>query len=284
MNYDEYIQQLQALKDATERGLLARRKALENEILQAAFDFLDDNLDTEGGQIILPGTGNRVLNRFTAQMQRQLGSGPALERLVTQYINGVKRSDDLIFSYHEDANGITPRRMKLKNLRDMIFGEIADEFETAGLQQYIIQPMRNTLYQGINAGYSMAELKRALRLQIRGSAARKGATERYLTNINRKGIDAYIGGVNRQLMREYGFNAMIMAGSLIKTSSPQCRYGINELDGIIRRRDWPKLKRRAINNGLIDGTNFDNLPFNKLHWGCRHEFTPTFEEEIKNNR
>ena len=38
--------------------------------------------------------------------------------------------------------------------------------------------------------------------------------------------------------------------------------------------DWPKLEELAKEHGLIEGTTFETLPFNKLHWGCRHEFTP----------
>jgi len=29
---------------------------------------------------------------------------------------------------------------------------------------------------------------------------------------------------------------------------------------------------------VIEGTTIDNLPVNKLHWGCRHSFTPVIKK------
>jgi hypothetical protein len=66
-----------------------------------------------------------------------------------------------------------------------------------------------------------------------------------------------------------------MTGSLIDNSSPQCRFAINELKGKITKENWNQVKDHATKRfPLIDGTTFENLPLNRLHWGCRHSFYP----------
>jgi len=54
---------------------------------------------------------------------------------------------------------------------------------------------------------------------------------------------------------------------------------VEELGGRISESDWPKVKEIAEKNGLIDGTTFDNLPQNLLHWGCRHSFYPVMNKK-----
>jgi hypothetical protein len=101
-----------------------------------------------------------------------------------------------------------------------------------------------------------------------------GKLGQYLEMTAEQGTDSYTGAINARIMQVFKVDTYIMSGSLIKTSSPQCRYCINELGGLIDRADWPEIKKIAVDNGLIEGTTFDNLAFNKLHWKCRHEFTP----------
>ena len=82
--------------------------------------------------------------------------------------------------------------------------------------------------------------------------------------------------VNKKLMDTFDYPYLQMSGSLISTSAPQCVKGINEFEGLISIETWKKvIEPLAKKHGLIEGTTFKNLPFNKLHWGCRHEFTPT---------
>ena len=56
------------------------------------------------------------------------------------------------------------------------------------------------------------------------------------------------------------------------------------MGGIIEREDWPKIKKIAVDNGLIPGTTWENLPLNKNHWGCRHEFTPVVLTESQKEK
>ena len=80
--------------------------------------------------------------------------------------------------------------------------------------------------------------------------------------------------INTKILEEFNMNGLLMTGSLIDISSPQCKYVINKLGGTITRDNWPTVKAIAEKHGLIKGTTFDNLPTNKLHKKCRHGFYP----------
>jgi hypothetical protein len=82
-------------------------------------------------------------------------------------------------------------------------------------------------------------------------------------------------------MQQFNYDAVLMTGSLIETSSPQCRYAVNELNRRITEDNWPELKKIAEKHGLIDGTTLESLPLNLLHWGCKHGFYPIILKKQK---
>lgn len=82
------------------------------------------------------------------------------------------------------------------------------------------------------------------------------------------------GAINTKLLSTFKYDGLLITGSLIDVSSPQCRFVIEKLGGKITRENWPQVKAIAEMHGLIENTTFDNLPKNKLHKECRHEFFP----------
>ena len=98
----------------------------------------------------------------------------------------------------------------------------------------------------------------------------------YIKQVAIQGADAYTSIIDQKITDKYidKVTGFIMTGSLIDSSSPQCKYCVKELDRLIKKEDWNKVKKIAQENGLIENTEFKDLPTNKLHWGCRHTFTP----------
>jgi hypothetical protein len=87
--------------------------------------------------------------------------------------------------------------------------------------------------------------------------------------------DSYSGAINKKLLETFKYDGLLITGSLIDTSSPQCRYAIVDLNGRISRDNWPEVVAHSTAKyPLILGTTFDNVPINRLHWGCRHSFFP----------
>ena len=65
-----------------------------------------------------------------------------------------------------------------------------------------------------------------------------------------------VGAINTKLLKTFNYDGLIMTGSLIDISSPQCKYVNNELGGRITRENWPQVKAIAEKHGLIEGTGY----------------------------
>jgi hypothetical protein len=146
--------------------------------------------------------------------------------------------------------------------------------EENGLNAKFNQPLRQLIYSNINTGISQAGLEDKLKAYITGDNDQSGKLSSYVKQVAIQGADAYTSIIDQKITDKYieKITGFIVSGSLIETSSPQCQYCVRELNRTITKDDWDEVVKRAV--GLIDGTTFENLPTNKLHWGCRHTFTP----------
>ena len=143
-----------------------------------------------------------------------------------------------------------------------------------GLNQHFAPLLRDLIYQNVTNGLSLSDATEQIEKYIEDGKDISGELDQYIEETAIQAVSAYNRMISTKMMEEFDFDGLIMTGTLIDNSSPQCRYVKEELDGIITRENWPKVKAIAEKNGLIEGTTFDNLPFNLLHLYCRHDFAP----------
>lgn len=284
MTPDEYIEEINKLKNQTQNSILTKIPTIERQSYDLLLDWIDASLDTQAGKFVATPQTTDILNDFTASYLKVMQDLSDYKGSVSRYIKNLKDFDTLVKDFQKTFNHIDLRRANITADTELVVNEIVNMYLDNGLNVNFVQPLRDILFQNISAGNGVRQSKAQLKEFIRGGRDTSGKLDKYLTQTAQQGVDSYTGAINKKLMDKFEFTHLIMSGSLIKTSSPQCRHVVNDLGGIISRKDWPKVRKIALNNGLIEGTTFDNLPFNKLHWGCRHEFTPVIltEEQIKN--
>jgi len=180
---------------------------------------------------------------------------------------------DLINDFQK-SQGVNIKQARLGAVQEIVVNEVINRYSENGLNPGFVQPLREILFNNVTGGLNKKEAMAQLKDYIASGKDESGKLHRYIEQTAQHGVDSYTGAINTRIMETFKINTMIMSGSLIATSSNQCRFAIEKMGGIIDRKDWPKLKKLAEKDGLIEGTTFDNLPINKLHWGCRHEFTP----------
>lgn len=283
MTPDEYIDEINRLKRETQNSIITKIPTIERQSYDLLLDWIDASLDTQRGQLVATPQTTEILNDFTGsflQVMQDLGD---YKGAVSKYIKNLKDFDGLVKEFQKTYNHIDLRRANITPETEMVVNEVVNMYLDNGLNANFVQPLRNILFQNISSGAGVKQSKAQLKEFIRGGQDTSGKLDKYLTQTAQQGVDSYTGAINKKLMDKFEFTHLIVSGSLIQTSSPQCRHVINDLGGIIARADWSKVKKIAQSNGLIEGTTFDNLPFNKLHWGCRHEFTPVIltDEQIK---
>lgn len=276
----DYIRELEELKGNAENQIIANIPDIKNQALEAVLEWVDSTLEIKKGNIVASAETINILNEFDSNYMKVMRQLELYQGSVTQYLKELKPIGELMADFQKSTNKINVADAGVGDAQKLVVNEILNAYTSNGMNAEIVQPLRNILYQNISSGASMKDTKEQLADFIKGSKGKPGKVERYLVQTAQQGVDSYTGIINKMLMDTIDYNALIMSGSLIDTSSKQCVYGIDILGGLITAESFEKqLKSIAEKNGLVKETTFKNLPFNKLHWGCRHEFTPMFAKE-----
>lgn len=262
--------------------LKAKQKALDalnkriGEMSSAAYQILlqaiETNFDIKGGSIIGGKDFIKQLNKLTVQVLDLIQSEPKFTGPVSQFVKRFNPISEAITDFQKDVNGIkVPAYEAAKNI---IIDETLDKMLNNGLNQKFVQPLRDLIYQNVTGGLSLSDARTQIKEFISGGKDLSGKLGSYVEQTAQQAVDAYSGIINTKLLETFEYDGLLITGSLIDNSSPQCRFAIEELGGLITRENWPQVEKIAKKHGLIEGTTFDNLPLQKLHWNCRHSFFP----------
>lgn len=278
MTFEEYIKKLEQLKRQAERSVVSQMPSIEKLAYQLMSDFVDNNLDTQNGKLVPNENALRALNKFADDYLGAFTKNQKYKGVIGGYLKNFKSLGDLMIEFQRSQK-VDIKQARLGAVQEIVTAEIINRYSENGLNPGFVQPLREILFNNITGGLSKADAMAQLRDYIQSGKDTTGKLGRYLEQTAQQGVDSYTGAINTRIMQTFKIETYIMSGSLIATSSKQCRFAIEKMHGIIDRKDWPKLKAIAEKDGLIEGTTFDNLPINKLHWGCRHEFTPVVLNE-----
>lgn len=261
----------------------AKKKAIDglnsrmDEMGKAAYDILlqaiEADFDFKNGKIVGDKNFVKQLNKLTVDVLDLLQKEPKFTGPVSQFIKRITPIGEAIGDFQKSVNGINVPAFE--TAKKIILDEIFDKMLDNGLNQNFVQPLRDLVYRNVTSGLSLKDARTALKEYIQGGKDVSGKLGRYLEQTAEQAVDSYSGAINTKLLETFDYDSLLMTGSLIDNSSPQCRFVIEELKGTITRENWPQVVAHVGKNApLIEGTNFDNLPINRLHWGCRHSFYP----------
>jgi len=239
---------------------------------------IEDIFDFKAGKFIVEKNFIKQLNKLTVQVLDLLQSEPKFTGPVSQFVKRLTPVSEAITDFQKTTNDI--KVPAYETAKKVVIDEIIDKMLDNGLNAEFVQPLRDIVDQNATTGISLKDAKIQIKEFISGGGDKSGKLGSYLEQTAQQGVDAYSGAINKRLLETFDYDALLMTGSLIDNSSPQCRYVVEELGGRISESDWPKVKEIAEKNGLIDGTTFDNLPQNRLHWGCRHSFYPIINKKV----
>jgi len=269
---EEYIRALAKLKLDAERAVILELPALEQQAYALLVEIVAE-LSTRNGQLVADEATRAALNNFTDLYLNTLTELGDYQGMVSKYLKNFKPIAQLMAEFNA-SRGLDPVKAQVGAAQEVVIGEVVDRYLENGLNRGFVQPLRELLFNNVAGGLNKKQALVQLEDFIKSGKDSTGKLAQYLEQTAQQGVDSYEGATNTRIMQAYQIDTLIMSGSLIKTSSRQCRYAINELGGLIDRADWPALRELAKDDGLVEGTTFDTLPFNRLHWGCRHLFTP----------
>jgi len=206
---------------------------------------------------------------------KQFYSSKVYKNSISKYLINVKNFGNDRMKIYND-NGLKLEFSEVNNAQKLVINEYLDYYTENGLNSKFNQPLRELIYKSISQGISQSEMINKLNKYVQGGKDKSGKLKSYIQNVALQGADAYTSIVDQNVTDKYfdKVTGFIMTGTLIETSSPQCEFCVKDLKRTIKKENWQAVEKIAKTNGLIEGTTFKNLPTNKLHWGCRHSFTP----------
>ena len=231
---------------------------------------IEDIFDFKAGKFVVEANFIKQLNKLTVQVLDLLQSEPKFTGPVSQFVKRLTPVSEAITDFQKSTNDI--KVPAYETAKKVVIDEIIDKMLDNGLNAEFVQPLRDIVYQNATTGISLKDAKIQLKQFIVGGGDKSGKLGSYLEQTAQQGVDSYSGMINKKIQEQFNTDAWLVTGSLIDNSSPQCRYAIEDLNGVITKENWPKVKEIAEKNGLIKGTTFENLSVNLLHHGCRHGF------------
>lgn len=277
MTIAEYISLLNKHKQAAvdRFGVIT---AIEREVLEQSYDWLLGNLEIKRGMVEPDEHLSRAMDSFLFAVVDIIQNNKTFQGKVGSFLSDLEQIQANNKKFHATTHNFNIQTAGVTEVQKMVVNEIMNQFLGNGLNPNFAAPLRDSVFRSILSGASIKEVKQVLQDYIIGGNDESGKLQQYLHNTAIQAVDSYTGAINQKLNEEFTFTGYIISGSLIATSSKQCIYAIETSEeGYLTFKEWEKVLTIARLNKkapLIPGTTIQNLPLNKLHWGCRHDFTP----------
>lgn len=268
------------IKDAAKQEFNTVIPAVGAIWLALLIDWVLGNLTIKKGRLLADDDAFDILNGFTADYLQMITQVEAYRLAVNNLVVELQKTNRLIIDYQTAANGIKDVAKIVNSAGKFATEVISDALLNNGLNNSVVQPVLDKLIEQVSVEAPVSEAKAELGKIITGTEDKPGKAGKYLVTTADDAAHGYTGHINRKLMEAHDYPVIIMAGSIIKTSSPQCRYVAEKLHNVFTEKNWDTvLKPLAEKNGMIPGTTFKNIPQKTFHYGpinggCRHEFTP----------
>ncbi|MFA9213892.1 MAG: hypothetical protein ACEQSR_08605 [Candidatus Methylacidiphilales bacterium] len=266
-NFEKYEKDLQALIDSAENDIDV--KELSKIIASEVYSYIQSNFNINKGIITLDTNTISALQKFTTKLNEAITNEKTYKKSVLNFLTKVKNIGD----FQEDfftKSGTPVSKNELSVGQKIVIDELLSQYTENGINEKVIEPVRKMLRRSILGKEGVKTFSNSVQKLVPQNL------QRFNTTTVQAGVDGYQSVINKKLYEKYKTkaDAIRVTNTIIATSSPQCRMCVIDYKGEVPINAWPKIFEVAKKNGLIDGTNLDNLAVNKLHWGCRHSFYP----------
>lgn len=285
MDITEYIKNLNRLKAlAVDRW--GNLTSLERDVVDSSFEWLVDNLEIKRGEVKIDEDLAKTMDDFLGAVVQIVNNNQGFQTRIGKFLADLNSIQNNNKTFHATTHNFNIDIAGVTDVQKAVVSEIIEQYTGNGLNAHFAAPLKDSIFRNMLAGASMNDVKQVLRDYILSGQDQSGKLGQYLDQTAQQAVDSYTGAINQALVETFKFTGYIISGSLIETSSRQCVFAVERSkNGYMTFDQWEEVLSIARNNPkakLIEGTTIKNLPINKLHWGCRHDFTPVIKkEEVK---
>lgn len=274
MTTSEYTKQLEAAKNRAE-SQFNDLSQLEKDVLDTAFQWLVENVKIDSGKFSVTEDLNKIMNDFVNTVLSSIHANDQYAGAMVNYLHDMNVIGQNMDKFQKDSNNVDFDKAGVRDVQKVIIQDTIDRYTENGLNEGFVQPLKDLMLRNVVAGVSLRDAKNILTDYIISGKDTTGKLSRYLIQTAQQGVDSYTGAINTKLKQTFNYTGMVISGSLIETSSEQCVMAVEmaaKTGGYLTNKQWEEILQVAKNNkkaALIEGTTLENLPVNKLHWGCR---------------
>lgn len=138
----------------------------------------------------------------------------------------------------------------------------------AGLDQNLINPIRDILSQNITTGGSVAALEDQLRLEILGNSERLGRLPRYTGQITRDALNQFSANYHTAATSDLGLEWYFYTRGKVRDSREFCIKRQGNYYHVSEVRAWGNIKQWQ---GRIPGTNENTIFIYRGGFSCQHQ-------------
>lgn len=245
----------------------------EKELLTGIYSQIEKSLETRGGKIVgIEGSAGGAITKAI----RDFTKTEVYKTTISDFLKNVgKISDDKLSVYKDQGFNIP--KTDITQTQRIVISEYLDALNEDGLNSRFNQALRTLIYDNIRLGVSQNELEKTLRQSI-VSGKEPSELGKYIKQTSVQAADAYSKVIDNQVFIKYknritGFNII---GSLIETSSEQCKEAVEKYDRYLTINEMRELLKKY-EGKTIKGTTVDNVAARGLHFACRHSIVPVIK-------
>lgn len=282
---------LSELLDIIDAAIVEFQKEIPG-VQDRVFDELQDQvhlLKTKNGRILSSVENLKIIGNI----------GNRLESIIldTDYIAAVEKfitAFEAVEVFQNEYFSSFSQKFKpgpvLRIVKDLTVEATVNSLTEAGIGAGIIEPIKDILRTNITTGGSIADLNNMLREAITRTGT-EGSLEKYSKQITTDAINQFSAQYNQTVAKDLGLEWFMYVGSNLETTRPWCEaltakkyVHVSELPRIIE--GWfgdqrvPIYKKTGLPEGMIPGTNVNNVTIYRGGYNCGHQLLAVDEVAV----
>lgn len=260
--------------DDSEMELLDGFDSIENAIYNAVNKRIL-SMNQKDGKLVFDDANVLAVNQINAIVLAAIQNSN-----YPKNVKGYLRNFDQVKQYNAriqgKANGIDFAELEelISPMQQQTVTKVMEDLTGQGIDVEFIRPLTEGIYRNLVSGSTIADMQKSLTEFIKSDEQRLGQFKKYVSRMSRDAMLQFDGQINARIAAEYGLDAYIYVGTIIRDSRPQCIQWLGKQ--ILTKAELPQLIAGAYNygSGMIPGTTADNFAVYRGGYNCRHTAVP----------
>jgi hypothetical protein len=267
---DLKVERLESIPDAFANRMVAIQRAKFSDVL----DLLDD-LDYKNGSLVVSQSNLLKIEQITEQIKEVLTSGE-FESVVGELLSEFDEQAAITYRYFDASFDV----FEVPTIANEILAQKKREAVIDLLNstdQYLTNPMRQSLSNAVTTGASRKDLISVFKLLIEGDEDTVGRLERSTRQIVSDTFALNDRAITNEVAKQIKAEWFLYTGGLLKTTRPFCKsrngnfYRRSEVESWGELGDWA---------GRMEGTNEKTIFVTAGGYNCQHSILPVSESVV----